>query len=172
MLSKMTITAANFCLSYFTSYKRLITMETIWMNYLIYSHILRTLKNQLDMYFPQNTSLPVEKHAFGNWKSRRVENCFENAAKICSQKFWTVKMKQIGSSTRSNAEYVPERFGLQNMYMKKTLLSNWWQDTKTFFFKFVKKIACGTNHTNTMIDVGSLNDYFANIGTGLASGSN
>ena len=33
-------------------------------------------------------------------------------------------------------------------------------------------IASGTNDTSTMIDIDSLNDYFANIGQSLVSGSN
>ena len=41
------------------------------------------------------------------------------------------------------------------------------------FVKFVKKnVATGINHKRTKIDVDSLNDYFANIGNSLASGSN
>ena len=42
---------------------------------------------------------------------------------------------------------------------------------KNGFFKSVKNIASGTNHTSTIIDVDSLNDYFANIGKSSASGS-
>ena len=43
---------------------------------------------------------------------------------------------------------------------------------KYSFSKFVtKNIATGTNRTSTMIDIDSLNNYFANIGKNLASGS-
>ena len=36
----------------------------------------------------------------------------------------------------------------------------------------MKNIASGTNHTNTMIDVDRLNNYFANVGKIFISGSN
>ena len=42
-------------------------------------------------------------------------------------------MKQIGSSIRSNANYVPQPFGLQNIRMRKTLLGSLRQETKTIF---------------------------------------
>ena len=42
---------------------------------------------------------------------------------------------------------------------------------KDDFFEFVKNIASGTTRTSTNIDVDSINDHFANIGNGLASGS-
>ena len=79
------------------------------------------------------------------------------------QGFWTIEIKQTGSNTRKNANYVPKPFGLQNMWMKKLprAADNKKQER---FFKFVKKnVASGTNHKCTMIDADSLNDYFANI---------
>ena len=69
----MTIIDANLCLGYNTSCKRFITIERIWMTYLINSHVIS--KNQLEMLFPETTSQPVEIHAFGYWKSRRCEKC-------------------------------------------------------------------------------------------------
>ena len=41
-----------------------------------------TLKNQLDMCFPETTSQPVERRAFGNWKSRCVKNCIKKGQKL------------------------------------------------------------------------------------------
>ena len=74
----------------------------------------RTLKNHLDMYFPETASQPVERRAFRKWNSKRAKNVLKNA-KNCSENFWTIKMKQIGSSIRNNPSYVPEPFGLQNI---------------------------------------------------------
>ena len=56
--------------------------------------------------------------------------------------------------------------------MKEAILNGWWQE-KNGFLKFLENsLASWTNDTNTMIDVDSLNDYFANISKNLASVSN
>ena len=41
-----------------------------------------TLKNQLKMYFPETTSQPVERHAFGTCKSRVVKYCIKKRQKL------------------------------------------------------------------------------------------
>ena len=71
------------------------------------------------------------------------------------------KQRKLCTKTNWREKHVNEKNSLEQ-------LMTW---NKNGFFKFVEKItSSGTNHTNTMIDADSLNDYFANIGKSLASG--
>ena len=65
---------------------------------LINSHELWQINK---MCFPETISQPMERLAFGNWKSRDVKKALKNAWN-CLQNFSTFKMKHIGSSARNN----------------------------------------------------------------------
>ena len=165
--SKITITAANFCWRYYTSYKSLIYSKKNRMNYLITSHVIWEIKWR--SFFPGTASQPVESRAFENWKFARVKNCFKKRQNLFAI-FLKNQNAKNGSSTQIIANYVPKFCVVQRM--GKTRFEQLMTSNKNDFFIFVgKNSVSGTRHTSTMIDVDSPKDYFANKGKSLASGS-
>ena len=92
--------------------QRLITMKKKLDE--LFDKFSRTLKNQSDRFFPETTSQPVEKRAFGNWKSSRVKNCVKKRRKLFA-KFLNSQNETNRQQYWKQGKLCTKRFALQNM---------------------------------------------------------
>ena len=124
----------------------------------LFDKFSRTLKNQLNMYFLETTSQPMERPAFGIWKSRRAKNCFKERQKLF-RKFSENQNETNWQQYSEQRKLCTRTIWLAKHVKKQNSIEQLMARNENSFFKFVKKnISSRTNHTSTMIDYDSLNE--------------